>query len=326
MSEPLVSVVMVVRDAEPYLEASVRSVLGQTLRSLELVVVDDGSVDGGPDTLARAAAADERLRVVRQEAEGLVSARNRAWSLARAPFVAVLDGDDVAHPTRLERQLAELRRRPALAVLGSRVREVDDAGIVRGEWATPSGPALVRWSLLFENVVPHSSAMLRRAAVGDEAPYSEDLDYAEDYDLWVRLAGRVEVDNLEATLVDRRVHARSRSARNACEQRCQAAEIARKARALIVGVELGRAEADALDVAVSPEPADPRALALLPDAVERLRSGYARRWQPSRKEAAAVRMDAARRTWRAAHLVAPERALLAARLRVDAVRIAAGVR
>ena len=102
MSPPLVSVVLAARDARATIEQAVASVLGQTLGDLELVVVDDGSVDGTGELLK--AERDARLRVVRnEEALGLAGALNVGLEQARGRYVARLDADDIARPAWLER-------------------------------------------------------------------------------------------------------------------------------------------------------------------------------------------------------------------------------
>jgi len=106
---------MCVRNAALFVAQAVESILGQTLRELELVVVDDASSDRSPDILASFARRDPRIRVFRSSAAlGVAAALNLACDEARGPLVARLDGDDVAVPDRLERQAAYLATHGAL--------------------------------------------------------------------------------------------------------------------------------------------------------------------------------------------------------------------
>ena len=107
---PRVSVVMPVRDGERFLREALDSTLAQTLDDLELIVVDDGSTDGTPGTLADAAQRDPRVRVERQEPGGLTVALNAGCALAEAALIARMDADDVMLPDRLERQSHTSRR------------------------------------------------------------------------------------------------------------------------------------------------------------------------------------------------------------------------
>src|ERR1700734_3315203 len=100
---PRVAVLMPVRNGARWLGDAIGSVLGQTLRDFELVVVDDGSTDETPRILDDFARRDGRVRIVRQDACGLVDALNRGLAEARAPLIARLDADDRALPERLDR-------------------------------------------------------------------------------------------------------------------------------------------------------------------------------------------------------------------------------
>src|SRR5436305_5580471 len=102
---PLVSVTLVTYNHEKYIDAAIRSVLDQTFRDLELVIVNDGSTDG---TAGRIAAFDDpRIVVVHQDNRGPSAAANRAIATTHGKYVALFTGDDVCHPDRLRRQLAE---------------------------------------------------------------------------------------------------------------------------------------------------------------------------------------------------------------------------
>lgn len=190
---PAISVLLPVRDAEATLGACLASLAGQTLSDHEVVAVDDGSTDGTPALLAAAAARDPRLRVVRTGPRGLVAALNRALAEARAPLLARMDADDLAHPERLARQARRLREDPATDVLGCRV---EAAGIDGG----PVGPgmlAYVGWlnglldheaivrDLWVESPLVHPGVALRREALLALGGYRE-FEGPEDYDLWFR--------------------------------------------------------------------------------------------------------------------------------------------
>ena len=111
--QALVSVIIPAYNAGPYLRAAVRSVLDQTHRNLELILVDDGSTDGSVDAVA--GIPDPRMTVVRQPNAGKSAAMNRGLEIARGEFYAVQDSDDLSMPARIERQLAHLVADPGLA-------------------------------------------------------------------------------------------------------------------------------------------------------------------------------------------------------------------
>ena len=251
MTTPRVSVVMPVRDEQRYVESAVRSILEQSFGDLELIVVDDGSTDETPGIVTRLAESDGRIRILRTESLGVVGALNAGVAAARGELVARMDGDDVSLPHRLDLQVAELDRRPGLGVLGTRVRYIDEEGAPISTWDVPVGARLVRWTLAFNTPIAHPSAVIRRSVLSDH-PYRADAPHAEDYDLWVRLARVVELDNLSDVLLERRVHGASVSDRHAEVQDRTTAAVQRRAIQLISGVDPGDDVVHALREPASP--------------------------------------------------------------------------
>ncbi|MDX6482887.1 MAG: hypothetical protein QOE95_658 [Gaiellaceae bacterium] len=179
-----VAVLLPVRNGERYLRQAVDSMLGQTFRDFELVVVDDGSTDG---SAALAEAVDDaRLRLVRQEPLGLVEALRRGLAETTAPLVARMDADDLSLPTRLERQLAALVG--DVVLVGCGFEAIDEDGRVTGSWLLPGDDAALRRRLLLRNPFAHGSVVFRRDAVVQAGGYRADYGANEDYDLWRRLA------------------------------------------------------------------------------------------------------------------------------------------
>jgi len=205
VSAPRVSVVMPVRNGAAYLDEAVGSVLSQTLDDLELIVVDDGSTDDTPAILERLARSDGRVRVLRTDALGLTPALNTGWRAASADYVARLDADDVALPTRLAKQAAFLDTHPRVGVVGSAYVPLSHTGERLGIVRYPGDDATLRVDLRRYNCLPHPTVMVRRAALEEAGGYR--LDQAEDYDLWLRISERWELANLEEPLLLYRHHA-----------------------------------------------------------------------------------------------------------------------
>jgi glycosyltransferase involved in cell wall biosynthesis len=136
MSRPRVSVLLPVRDEEPYLAECLESLSAQTLSDFEVLVVDDGSTDASPAIAAEHARADSRFHVLRQEAAGMVAASERARAEAQAPLIARMDADDVALPERLELQVAAIEEEGLAAWAG---RSSTSLGPRRGCVHTPRG-------------------------------------------------------------------------------------------------------------------------------------------------------------------------------------------
>jgi glycosyltransferase involved in cell wall biosynthesis len=212
VSAPLISVVLPVYNAGPFLESALESVLGQTMSDLELIVVDDASEDGSHATAGRYAARDPRVRLVRQEHAGVAVALNTGMELACAPWIALHASDDVSLPRRLERQLEFLSANTDIAVLGtwgwrtgSHGREIGvfDAGpLTRMEFdklRRANEPIyLLATSVVFARDVGLAVGGFRTSAGA-----------AEDIDLWTRIADTHTVLALPERLVRYRIHANS---------------------------------------------------------------------------------------------------------------------
>ena len=195
-SAPPVSVVMPVRNGMPYVEASIESVLRQSLPDFEFVIGDDGSTDGTTEVLLAFAQRDTRIRFLRRDVgSGLAGSANWVVSEANAPLVAVAHADDLAHPERLARQVAVLRAMPEVDLVGTLWNGIDE----RGRLVRPGD----FWKLIRRTPLAafaHSSIMFRKAAFDAAGGYRPEADYWEDLDLYLRIAERGSVVVIPDTL------------------------------------------------------------------------------------------------------------------------------
>lgn len=203
---PVVSVLMPVRNGGVFLDAAISSILGQTLRELELIVIDDGSTDGSSELIAQRAASDPRIRVVPGPCEGVAAALNAGLAHATGEFLARMDSDDISRPQRFERQVAHLRNHPRCAVVGSCYAYIDSDGLQTSIRRVPVAPADVRAAMAFGNPIAHPSVMMNRALVGSDFRYRTDVLGAEDFVAWAAISASHELSNLAEVLVDYRKH------------------------------------------------------------------------------------------------------------------------
>jgi len=189
---PALSVLLPVRDAAPWLAASLRSLERQTFRDFEVIAVDDGSTDASPELLARAAWDDPRVRVFRTARRGLPETLARALREARAPLIARQDADDVSHRERFARQLAFLHAHRGVAAVGCRLRLFPAAATGAGmrRWVRWHNALLTHEHMareaLIDSPLAHGTAMLRRAPLERAGGWIE-RGWPEDVDLWLRL-------------------------------------------------------------------------------------------------------------------------------------------
>ncbi len=189
---PDLSVLLPVRDAEAVLEAALESLTRQTFPSFEVIAVDDGSTDGSLAILERHAEKDPRFRVISQAALGIVAALEKARREARAPLLARMDADDIAHPERFEAQVEHMGREPRLAACGSHVRYFPEATVRGGArryegWLNSfTSSEEIERDLFVECPLAHPSLLLDADAVSRVGGYRSS-GWSEDYDLLLRL-------------------------------------------------------------------------------------------------------------------------------------------
>jgi glycosyltransferase involved in cell wall biosynthesis len=190
-SGPRVSVVMPVYNGMPYLPLTLDSILRQTFRDFEFIVINDGSTDATAENLAACAARDRRLRVLTLPGNrGIVAALNSGLDAARGEFIARMDADDIALPERLERQVGFLDAHPDHVLVGSSCSFVDSAGKVtfRDTYWREVAHWELNWIAHFFTAMLHPTAMFRGAPVRDNGlRYEERCRHAEDMDFFARL-------------------------------------------------------------------------------------------------------------------------------------------
>lgn len=199
---PSVSVVMPVHNALPFLDQSINSILAQTLSDFEFVILDDASTDGSVELLREWSLRDKRIHLHESKKRlGLAASSNAVVAKARAPLIARMDGDDVAHPNRLRRQWDIMMDRPDVAVIGTLCNGIN-AG---GREVRPRD----RWRLVRRSAhipFPHGSVMFRREVFDQVGGYNEEVARGEDQDLFLRMAARGRVLTLSDALYSYRYH------------------------------------------------------------------------------------------------------------------------
>jgi glycosyltransferase involved in cell wall biosynthesis len=213
---------MPVYNGARYVEQAIESVLAQTHSRFELLIVDDGSTDPTPGILARYAARDPRVRVVRQQNLDQPRALNRGLGLARYDWVAIHDHDDLSLPRRLERQLETVAREPEARVIGSWAVEINSRGdrLRRRSGGPTSVAEFQAWRAAGRRVpLVHPSVLLHRPTVLGLGGYDPAFASSADSELWTRIAERHPIVVVPEPLVLYRIHGQSMSFRRMFEQR-----------------------------------------------------------------------------------------------------------
>ena len=226
MTAPTVSVLMPAFNAAHTLVSAIGSTLRQSWRKLELIVVNDGSTDNTAAILAACAKRDGRIRVIERENGGIVAALNEGWQACTGEYIARMDADDYNLPWRLARQIAYMESHRDISASGTAILPFQSAAPFIGLPARfPDDEPGIRTRLLFNPPIMHPTAMVRRALLGDEPPYSATMPQAEDYELWSRLAPQHHLGNIPTICLLYRRSATSISNSRRDEQVRQAGEL-----------------------------------------------------------------------------------------------------
>jgi glycosyltransferase involved in cell wall biosynthesis len=184
------------------LDVAIHSILGQVLRDFELLVIDDCSTDGSAEMIRSWASRDRRIRPVLHERNlGLAATLNEGLRDARAELVARMDQDDEALPERLLVQSEFMESNPQTVVCGSFVYHMGATPTFDRLVELPVTPGEIRRALVTANCMYHPSVVMRRAPILELGGYRGDFQNAEDYDLWLRVAGRYELANVPVPLL-----------------------------------------------------------------------------------------------------------------------------
>nr|PZN76961.1 MAG: glycosyl transferase [Pseudomonadota bacterium] len=202
---PVVSVILPVNRDDGFLFQAIESVLHQTLRDLELIIVANRCSDEVWSALGQIG--DPRVRLLRSDIGQLPFNLNLGIEHARGSYIARMDADDIAHPERLEIQRRYLDEHPDVAAVGSWYEHIDEQGRRRGMPAPlPLTPEAVRRRLPFESCLPHPTVMARKSALLAVGGYAYGL-FAEDWDLWLRLSrAGYRLANIDQVLLSYRIH------------------------------------------------------------------------------------------------------------------------
>jgi glycosyltransferase involved in cell wall biosynthesis len=245
MSEPVVSVLMTVFNAGRFFEPAIRSILNQTFRNFEFLIVDDASTDRSAEVAEVWARRDPRIMVIRNaENEGQTKCLNQGLQLARGLWIARQDADDLAHPSRLEKQHQFTTIRPEIVLLGSNGRIIDEHDRLAGLLDAPLSQQGITWTSPFLNPFMHTSVMFRTDVIRDKfGGYNEAYRIAQDYELWTRVIAEHQGANLPQRLVCYRhlSTSLSKAGRNAAF--AEAAQVSAREARRIFGRDLSEREA-----------------------------------------------------------------------------------
>jgi glycosyltransferase involved in cell wall biosynthesis len=202
---PTVSVIMPIYNAEKYLNEAIDSVLNQTYSDFELILLNDKSTDSSKAIIESYLAKDSRIVFIDKETNvGPANLRNEGFDLARGSFIALLDADDIAEPTRFEKQITILKNNSEIGVCGTWFTTFGDkekSKVIQH----PENHNQIKVNFLIDCTIGNSTAFFRKDILGD-IRYDKEYVPVEDYHLWSRLIVKTQFHIIQEALVYYRIH------------------------------------------------------------------------------------------------------------------------
>ena len=222
---PAISVAMSVYNNEDYLALAIDSILAQDFRDFEFLILNDGSTDGSAAIIESYAAKDNRVRAIHRDNKGLVFSLNQMLEESRAPLIARMDGDDIADPTRLSKQMNFIQKHPEYGVVGTWTTDIDETGnrfYLTGEDQPTTHDGFVA-AIGKQQIMCHPSVLMRRDLVLSVGGYHGAFKHCEDYDLWLRMCSITKLCSLPERLIHYRHSEGQVSNKHVVEQQIGAA-------------------------------------------------------------------------------------------------------
>lgn len=208
MIDPFISVVMPNYNAGKFLKFSIESVLGQTYKNFEFIIVDDCSTDDSWEIIQRYQSKDSRIIALRNEKNMDISfTLNKGIEIAKGNYIARFDGDDICFLNRFERQMDFLSKpeNRDIGVLGANLELIDFEGKVTGQKKFPEHHEDIVSAIWYRNPFAHNTVIIKKDLFKKYGNYDVDLNKVEDLDLWFRFMNGTRFNNMQENLVSYRV-------------------------------------------------------------------------------------------------------------------------
>lgn len=211
----LVSIIMPAFNSEKYIGDAIESVLGQTYKKFELIVINDGSLD---HTESKIKKYSDTLQYISQPNQGAASARNNGILAARGEYISFLDSDDLWFENTLKLQHEYLASHPSVGLVYGEIQLFDHTGVLDENWMITTGlprpEGFIFQELVFQCLFGLSTVMVRRQILDNVGLFNSNLPSGEDYDLWLRISAMYKIGYIPERLMRYRQHADSLTASN----------------------------------------------------------------------------------------------------------------
>ncbi len=203
--EPKISVIMSVFNGSKFLSDAIQSILNQTFKEFEFIIVDDGSTDNSLNIIRSFESADSRIKVISKLNEGLAKSLNAAISVSKGKFIARMDADDISYENRLEKQYEYMQKNESIDLCGCSMDIIDELGNVTSEKIQISNIDDIQRKRYFQSPILHITFFGKKSFFVKHNGYREQFKYAQDYDLVLRgINAGAKICNIKDKLVQYR--------------------------------------------------------------------------------------------------------------------------
>ncbi|MDB5282007.1 MAG: glycosyl transferase family 2 [Bacteroidota bacterium] len=204
MSQPAITVLMPVYNAQLHLKEAIESILNQTFTDFEFLIINDGSTDNSEQIIK--SYSDPRINYVKNEANiKLIATLNNGFAIAKGQYIARMDADDISLPERLAKQFAFMESHPEVSLAGTWFESI---GEINAPGKYESDINLIRLKMLYQTQFCHPSVIIRKEAIKSiPVPFDPAFIHAEDYELFSQLTYHGITTNIPEVLIKYRVHA-----------------------------------------------------------------------------------------------------------------------
>jgi len=200
MKQPKVTVLMPVYNGQRFLTEAIESILNQSFKDYEFLIINDGSKDKSEDIIKRYEQNDPRIRLISRPNKGLVATLNEGLAKAKGEYIARMDCDDISLKSRLKTEVEYLDSNLNVGLVGSNYSIIDEEGKYLVNTNVFTHPDDLKLCLVTCNQYGHGSVMIRKSVLKEVGDYDKSVGHLEDYDLWIRISHEAKVANIEQPL------------------------------------------------------------------------------------------------------------------------------
>jgi glycosyltransferase involved in cell wall biosynthesis len=221
---PIISVILPVFNADSFLKESIDSILHQTFKDFELIILNDGSTDTSLEIINNYT--DPRIVLIHDSLNhGLIHRLNQGFTIAKGKYIARMDADDIAYPERLAKQFEFMENNPEIIASGTSAMRFNSSGNI-GIWKNPADYEKIKCQFVWVTAIIHPTSIFRADFIKEKnIAYDSQYRHAEDYDLFTNLTMLGKVSNLPDILLRYRVHIKQVSVEQKEKQETKKAEI-----------------------------------------------------------------------------------------------------